>query len=189
MRNGVSFMKKLILAVIMFAAANYTLAAESKPADAKSMVTNKEQIFSTNHIWDAKVLIGEGVELGKTKYGTRRMIPIIGGTFKGADIEGTVLPVGADFQVTRTDGDTEFNARYMLKTNDGVLIQVINRALFHPPTDGKGAPYMRSVLELEAPSDSRYAYLNHAIFLGTLEVPQIKAGEKPYVIIGVHQLL
>ena len=182
-------MKKLILAVIMFAAANYTLAAESKSADVKGTAINKEQIFSTRHIWDAKVLIGEGVELGKTKYGTRRMIPIVGGTFKGTDIEGTVLPAGADFQVTRADGDTEFNARYMLKTNDGVLIQVINRALFHPSVEGKGTPYMRSVLELEAPGDSRYAYLNHAIFLGTLEVPPLKTGEKPYVIIGVHQLL
>jgi hypothetical protein len=181
-------MKKIILALIMVATANYTLAFDKNSTDATA---KKAQIFTTKHIWDAKVLIGDGVELGKTKYGTRRMIPIVGGTFKGDDIEGTVLPVGADFQVTRADGDTEFNARYMLKTNDGVLIQVINRALFHPPVadDKNAAPYMRSVLELEAPSDSRYAYLNHAIFLGTLEVPQIKAGEKPYVIIGVHQLL
>lgn len=178
-------MKKIILALVMTATASYALAADKNAADTAA---KKEPLFTTKHIWDARVLIGEGVELGKTKYGTRRMIPIVGGTFKGADIEGTVLPVGADFQVTRADGDTEFNARYMLKTNDGVLIQVINRALFSPPADAKGAPYMRSVLELEAPSDSRYAYFNHAIFLGTLEVPQTKPGEKPYVIIGVHQL-
>mgnify|MGYP003441984459 FL=1 len=182
-------MKKIVLCLMMAAAANFTFAAGKKPADVKDVTAKKEQVFSTKHIWDAKVLIGEGVELGKTKYGTRRMIPITGGTFKGVDIEGTVLPGGADFQVTRADGDTEFTARYMLKTNDGVLLQVINRALFHPPADAKGVPYMRSVLELEAPSDSRYAYLNHAIFLGTLDVPPLKEGEKPYVIIGVHQLL
>lgn len=171
-------MNKLIALFVLLIASHVALAADKK-----------DQIFTTKHIWDAKVFIGEGVELGKTKYGTRRMIPITGGTFKGADIEGTVLPVGADFQVSRADGDTEFNARYMLKTNDGVLIQVINRALFSPSADKKSPPYMRSVLELEAPSDSRYAYLNHAIFLGTLEVPPLKEGEKPYVIIGVHQVL
>lgn len=172
----------------MMVAANFTLAADTKLANSKT-TDNKEHTFATKHIWDAKVYIGEGVELGKTKYGIRRMIPITGGSFKGADIEGTVLQGGADFQVTRADGDTEFTARYMLKTNDGVLIQVINRALYSPPADKKTAPYMRSVLEIEAPSDSRYAYLNHAIFLGTLEVPQLKEGENPYVIIGVHQLL
>lgn len=182
-------MKKIILAVIILTTTNFSLAAEKKSADIKNSVADKEHIFSTKHIWDAKVLIAEGVELGKTKYGTRRMIPITGGTFKGADIEGTVLQGGADFQVTRADGDTEFTARYMLKTNDGILIQVINRALYSPSTDKKGAPYMRSVLELEAPSDSRYAYLNHAIFLGTLDVPKLKEGEQPYVVIGVHQLL
>lgn len=182
-------MKKIILCLMLSAIANFTFAADKKPAEVKDATAKKEQIFTTKHIWDAKVLIGEGVELGKTKYGTRRMIPITGGTFKGVDIEGSVLAGGADFQVTRADGDTEFTARYMLKTNDGVLIQVINRALFSPSADKKSAPYMRSVLELEAPSDSRYAYLNHAIFLGTLDVPQLKAGETPYVIIGVHQLL
>jgi hypothetical protein len=184
-------MKIIILCLMMTTAVNFTFAADNTPVDVKDTTAKKEQIFTTKHLWDAKVLIGESVELGKTKYGTRRMISIIGGTFKGADIEGTVLPVGADFQVTRADGDTEFSARYMLKTNDGVLIQVINRALFHPPEAGdkNAAPYMRSVLELEAPSDSHYAYLNHAIFLGTLEVPPLKTGEKPCVIIGVHQLL
>lgn len=182
-------MTKIIVCLLIAVAAHCTLAADSKSVDTKNAAANNEHIFNTKHIWDAKVLIGEGVELGKTKYGTRRMIPITGGTFKGADIEGTVLQGGADFQVTRADGDTEFTARYMLKTNDGVLIQVINRALFSPPTDKKGAPYMRSVLELEAPSDSRYAYLNHAIFLGTLDVPKLNEGEPPYVVIGVHQLL
>ena len=151
----------------------------------------KELTFTARHVWDAKVEIGEVTELGPSKYGTRRMIPITGGSFSGPNIKGTVLPGGADFQVTRADGDTEFEARYMLKTHDGVAIQVTNRVLFHPSTDtaADSQPYLRSVIELEAPSSSPYAYLNHAFFLGTLEVPQVKPGETPYVIIGVYQLL
>ncbi|RYY77136.1 MAG: DUF3237 domain-containing protein [Gammaproteobacteria bacterium] len=164
----------------------------AKSNDKNSPVDGEpEHRFVTKHIWDAKVDIGSVLELGASKYGTRRTIPILGGTFTGPHINGTVIPGGADWQVTRADGDTELHARYLLKTNDGVLIQVINRALIHSPvTDEKNvAPYIRSVLELEAPSDSKYAYLNHAIFLGTLEIPQLKPGENPYVIIGVHQLL
>jgi hypothetical protein len=164
-----------------------------KPAKSKTVPIDgaPENRFVTKHIWDAKVDIGEVLELGASKYGTRRTIPISGGTFNGPNISGTVLPGGADWQVTRADGDTELNARYLLKTNDGVLIHIINRALIHTPVvDGKaGEPYIRSVLELEAPVNSRYDYLNHAIFLGTLEIPQLKPGENPYVIIGVHQLL
>lgn len=94
-----------------------------------------------------------------------------------------------DFQVTRADGDTEFEARYMVKTHDGVAIHITNRVLFHMPKNTPNAqPYLRSVIDLEAPNNSAYDYLNHAIFMGTLEVPKVNPGEKPYVIIGVYQL-
>ena len=33
------------------------------------------------------------------------------------------------------------------------------------------------------------AYLNHAIFLGTLTVPPFKQGVEPYVIIKVYKVL
>ena len=79
---------------------------------------------------------------------------------------------------------------YLLKTHDGHLIQVINRVLMHFPPEGeKGGPYIRSVIDLEAPNDSPYEYLNHAIFLGTLIQPTLKPGEVPYVVIGVYKVL
>jgi Protein of unknown function (DUF3237) len=171
----------------LMACASFTFAANETTRIDKPV---KEMTYNTRHIWDAKVEIGEVTELGATKYGTRRMIPITGGTFTGPGINGIVLSGGADFQLTRADGDTEFEARYMVKTQDGIAIHVTNRALFHMPKNTPNAqPYFRSVIQLEAPSNSAYDYLNHAIFLGTLEVPKVKAGEKPYVIIGVYQLL
>lgn len=146
--------------------------------------------FKTEMVWEAKVTIADAITLGASKHGQRRMIPITGGTFKGPKIEGTVLPFGEDSQLVRRDGETELQARYILKTNDGQLIHVINRALIHMPSGTeKGAPYVRSVLDLEAPADSPYDYLNPAVFLGTLTVPQLKPGEKQYVIIGVYRVL
>ena len=35
------------------------------------------------------------------------MTPITGGKFKGPGIEGVVVPGGADWQLTRPDGDVE----------------------------------------------------------------------------------
>lgn len=176
-----------LLSITHFA---FAATPEAKPDAQKQSSPAKEITYTTRHVWDAKVEIGEVTELGATKYGTRRMIPITGGTFSGPNIKGTVLPGGADFQVTRADGDTEFEARYMVKTHDGVAIHVTNRVLFHMPKNIPNAqPYLRSVIELEAPSNSAYDYLNHAFFLGTLDAPKAKPGEKPYVIIGVYQLL
>jgi hypothetical protein len=50
-------------------------------------------------------------------------------------------------------------------------------------------PHIRSVIDFEAPSASSYDWLNHAVFLGTLTVPQSMPKDKPYVIIGVYKVL
>jgi hypothetical protein len=145
--------------------------------------------FKTEHMWDAKVTVSNMIMVGESKYGTRRVIPITGGTFEGSKIKGVVLPGGEDWQLVRPDGDTELNARYLLKTDDGVVIQVINKVLMHTPKPGEGGqPYTRSVIDLEAPSDSKYDYLNHAIYIGTLTV-SMTPGEAPAVVIGVYKVL
>jgi len=146
--------------------------------------------LKTEFVWEAKVKIANMINVGKSKLGTRRVIPITGGTFSGKKIKGEVLSGGEDWQLVRPNGDTELYARYLLKTDDGHVIQVINRALIHIPAASENkAPYIKSVIDLEAPSDSPYDYFNHAIFLGTLKMPKLKQGEEPYVIIGVYKLL
>lgn len=156
--------------------------------DTDSVQGSETQSLQAQHVFDANVTIGELLNFGKSKYGERRIIPITGGTFKGPDIEGIVLPGGADWQLTRPDGDVELYARYTLKTSDGVLIQVQNRVLAHMSKDGKTPPYIRSVIDFEAPSDSPYDWINHAIFLGTLTMPREMPKDKPYVIIGVYKV-
>ena len=146
--------------------------------------------FKTELMWKANVKIGTMINVGESKRGTRRVIPITGGTFSGPKITGEVLPGGEDWQLVRPDGDTELNARYLLKTNDGILIRVENKALMHTPAKGEeGGFYVRSVIDLEAPVGSAYDYLNHAIFIGTLEIPKLEANEEPYVVIGVYKVL
>jgi hypothetical protein len=144
--------------------------------------------FKTEFIWEAKVKIANMINVGESKRGVVRVIPITGGTFAGTKIKGEVLSGGEDSQLVRPDGDTELNARYLLKTDDGYVIQVTNKALIH--TDSKTKTfYCKSVLDLEAPTNSPYDYLNHAIFIGTLKMPELKPGEEPYVVIGVYKLL
>jgi hypothetical protein len=146
--------------------------------------------FKTEHVWDAKVKIANVIVLGDSKRGYRQVIPITGGTFKGYNITGEVLPGGEDCQTVRPDGDIELSARYWLKTNDGYIIQVNNTALMHNYMDGeKKQSYVKSVVDLEAPKNSPYDYLNHAIFIGTLNIPTLAKGEEPYVVIGVYRIL
>lgn len=151
--------------------------------------TMNTEVLKAEWMWDAKVKIDNMITLGNSKYGTRRVIPILGGSFSGKNIKGEVLPAGEDWQIVREDGDTELTARYLLKTDDGYLIQVINKAIIHLYKEKNKPPYIRSVIDLEAPTNSPYDDLNHAIFLGTLKIPELKKDEEPYVIIGVYKLL
>ncbi len=78
----------------------------------------------------------------------------------------------------------------MLQTEDGIIIRIANKALMHTPAkDDEGGFYVKSVVDIEAPSESIYDYLNHAVFIGTLEIPQIEPDEEPYVVIGVYKVL
>src|SRR4030042_6725970 len=176
------------MVVMVFCLCLFIPVSFASEADTPTQGT-ETKLLHAEHVFDANVTIGEMIDFGKSKYGERRIIPITGGTFKGPNIEGVVLPGGADWQLTRPDGDVELYARYTLKTNNGALIQVQNRVLVHMSKDGNSQPYIRSVIDFEAPSDSPHAWLNHAIFLGTLTIPREMPKDKPYVIIGVYKVL
>lgn len=75
------------------------------------------------------VRVGTPIEIGQTRAGLRRVIPIIGGDVTGPLLRGRVLAAGADFQLVRPEGVAELDARYVLELSDGARIYVINRAL------------------------------------------------------------
>lgn len=84
-------------------------------------------------VFSVNAELGELVVIGDTPEGLRRMIPILGGTFTGPSLRGTVEPGGADWQFVRPDGVTVAEATYLLRTHDGVLLQVRNRGFRHGP--------------------------------------------------------
>jgi hypothetical protein len=81
------------------------------------------------------VRVGRPEELGDVPRGRRRIVPILGGTFTGPDISGTVLPGGADWQIVRADGLTELDTRYTLRTDGGRLVYIQNAGIRHAPAD------------------------------------------------------
>ena len=77
------------------------------------------------------VQVGNPREFGQVPRGRRRVIPILGGTFAGPNIRGTVLPGGADWQIVRADGLAELDTRYTLQTDNGSLIYIQNAGIRH----------------------------------------------------------
>lgn len=80
-------------------------------------------------VCELHVTIAPALVVGETPHGTRRIIPITGGTFSGPNMKGTIINGGADWQILRKDGTTELTALYTLQTDDGVLIYVNNKGI------------------------------------------------------------
>ena len=59
--------------------------------------------------------------LGRTPYGERRVIGILGGKVSGPKLNGRILPGGADWQIIRSDGAADIKARYTIETEAGAL--------------------------------------------------------------------
>ena len=115
-----------------------------------------------------KVTLGEAYTVGDTQHGRRVVIPITGGTFEGPLLKGTILNGGADYQLQNTAlNRTELEAIYSIKTDDGVYIHIRNRGIIANGKDAEGRPsfYFRAAPQFEAPADSKYAWLNNALFL------------------------
>ena len=115
-----------------------------------------------------KVTLGEAYTCGETQHGQRTIIPITGGTFEGPNIKGTIINGGADYQLNnKATGRTELEAIYCIKTDDGVNIHVRNRGIINSGKDDQGTPtfYFKAAPQFEAPTDSKYAWLNNAIFV------------------------
>jgi hypothetical protein len=79
--------------------------------------------------------VGEVVSMGRGPLGERRVVGILGGTFDGPDMRGEVLPGGADWQIARSDGVLDLDARYALEEERGGLVRVVSQGYRHGPPD------------------------------------------------------
>jgi hypothetical protein len=114
-----------------------------------------------------RVTLGEAFGINNTQHGRRTVIPITGGTFEGPGIKGTIINGGADYQLNGADGRTELEAIYCIKTDDDVYIHVRNRGIIANSKDADGKPtfYFKAAPQFEAPADSKYGWLNNALFV------------------------
>jgi hypothetical protein len=120
------------------------------------------------------VTLGDNITPGPTAMGGRNIVPITGGTFEGPTIKGTVIPGGWDWQLRRTDGCLSIKADYMLKTDDGAIINVVNQGVSCPAVDGKRDP-VRTLPVFEAPL-GKYEWLGKSAFVGTLDPLSLNTG-------------
>jgi hypothetical protein len=99
--------------------------------------------------------------------GSRMLIPVLGGTFEGDVLSGTVVAPGGDWVTQRADGSIKLDVRMTLKTHDDAIILVTYNGVgvFEDGTlKARSAPLFET-------GDERYAWLNkvQAVGYGTLD--------------------
>lgn len=77
--------------------------------------------------------VGSLVTLGAAPLGERRYVPLGGGSVRGPELNGTLVEGGVDWQVARGDGVLEIAAHYVIRAEDGALIEVRSEGLRHGP--------------------------------------------------------
>lgn len=126
--------------------------------------------LSTGLLWEAMVDIGDMRELGKGPLGQRRIIPILGGRFRGGaempEFHGKILPGGADRQLIRADGGKELDALYEMETHDGTVLTIHNKVIIDEAANA--ARYALSHIHVTAP-EGPWSWLGRRIILGTLQ--------------------
>lgn len=84
---------------------------------------------------DLVAQVATPIDVGDGPHGRRRVIPILGGSFKGERLSGRVLGGANDYQIIRRDGVLELQARYVIETASKALIYVENTGMRDGPAD------------------------------------------------------
>lgn len=149
--------------------------------------------LKTKYVFSLAIQVGTPVVAGDLGYGTRRVIPVLGGTVKGECINGTIHQGGADFQIIRPDGFTELEAKYTFELDDGAVIYIANYGIRFGPKEAldriargeivdPALIYFRSVPKFET-AHPKYRWLMQNLFIG------VGARHPDRVELAAHQVL
>ena len=130
--------------------------------------------------------VGALVTLGLGPHGERRYVPLGGGTVRGPELNGRLVEGGVDWQINRADGVLDIAAHYVIKADDGALIEVRSEGLRHGPPEvmarlarGEAVPasayYFRTVVRLPTGAP-QWLHLNKllALAVGQREASAVK---------------
>lgn len=80
-------------------------------------------------VFELFIDVEEGWHIGRGENEKLWFTPVTGGTISGPKFSGSILPGGGDWSVKRDD-TTQVEARYLIRADDGSVIDVVNRGFY-----------------------------------------------------------
>jgi hypothetical protein len=140
---------------------------------------NKVAAPKLEHAFDLHLQLGKGIDVGVIgPAGSRRVASVTGGTVDGPSLKGKLLP-GTDYQIIHPDGLTELDAHYVVQTDTGETLYVINHGIRHAPADvlkkmnsgeivDPSLVYFRTMISVETAAPA-LQWMNRSLFVATGE--------------------
>lgn len=129
------------------------------------------------YVFEFRVEVGETLRVGGGEGDELHFVPITGGSVEGDRLNGAVLPGGGDWWVRRSATTIELDAHYLIRADDGSVIDVLNRGYYRTATaelmavcDAGGTVdpeqlYYRTSARFQTDSPD-HAWLGQSIFVG-----------------------
>jgi hypothetical protein len=112
--------------------------------------------------------------------GNRVIVPVLGGTFEGPGIKGTVGNPSGDWIVGRPDGSSVLDLRLLLQTDDAQKIYMANRGIAYTMQDGSLYARIQPLFETGA---AKYAWINNVVAVGVYRPMPGKIAYRVYRIL------
>ncbi|OQR61510.1 hypothetical protein B6E66_24320 [Streptomyces maremycinicus] len=130
---------------------------------------------SLTYAFEIRAAVAPSLHIGHGDGERTEFTPITGGTVQGPRLQGTVLAGGGDWSDTRGTV-CALEARYLLRADDGAVIDIVNRGYYHEQADSadlydgdvrlaEAGTYFRTapVFRTDAP---RHRWLARTVFVG-----------------------
>ncbi|MFJ6793819.1 DUF3237 domain-containing protein [Streptomyces sp. NPDC091268] len=125
--------------------------------------------------FEIRAEVADTLHIGNGDGEVTEFTPITGGSVDGPRLRGVVLPGGGDWSSTRGEV-CELEARYLLRAEDGAVIDIVNRGYYRPKADtpdqfdgevqvSEAGHYYRTspVFRTDAPA---HRWLTETVFVG-----------------------
>ncbi|GAA1511217.1 DUF3237 domain-containing protein [Agromyces terreus] len=86
------------------------------------------------YVFEIRATIDRDLHIGRGPDEQLSFTPITGGSVSGPRLNGEVLPGGGDWAVERS-GTAQLEARYLIRADDGAVIDILNRGYFRATPD------------------------------------------------------
>lgn len=139
-------------------------------------MTTERMPLNTDFLFRLELTVEGPQAIGAGPIGDRRVFLVTGGRFAGPGFAGKVLPGGADWLVTQSDGGTRLDVRVVLQADDGQIIGATYQGIRHAPPEiaarmaageamEPGSYYMRVAMRFET-GPGPHEWLNRVLAVG-----------------------